>query len=1178
MNFRVNTNKGVKVRIYGAAQDQNVALTVNPLRGSVGRRVHARSADLLYAGGSGASWRVFLATSLMALCALFALLLALAAGVAQAEPPRLVSEGSPLKTEGGVGVAVDQPSGDVYAAGLFRFNAQHNPTELGRIVKLDGFGSQLSPSPFGEGLYSGAAVDPANEDLYVLNQVSGSIETFDPNTGAPIGAFSVEPSHNFFGVTVVQIASDASGDVYVPVVPADEVLEYSSTGVLLGTFTGGSGAGALKNPTGVAVDSTGNLWVADTGNNRIEELTPADVPTGEIKSEGVGSVALDGHGDVLATVDNGAVQCGALKPPCWHLVEYSSAGVQVADVGAGSFGNPAGGGFRPPSMVAVSESSGRAYVTDGEQGFLWVFGRPTAPVVGRELTAEVGVSEAKLGTLVNPGGVAATYRFEYDTRAYAPGEAPHGQSTPAPEGAVGEGFAQRTVWASANDLEPGMTYHYRVVVTNELGTSTGPDRTFATETAEQAACPNQQFRGGHSGRLPDCRAYELVVPPFKNSSQLDTGAAAPDGNAFGLQTKEPLPGAPTGGGYYIFTRGSAAWGWKAILPLESYSGILCSSPGKSSELYAWSDVTSAAIIGYGALSRISQNSGGQGDCNAEGLQVTPGEPVGYVNLLARDNRTGTYRLLNVPPPGVTPADAHVLGDSSDLSHVVFSESAPLTGDAQPGGVEDLYEWDEGALRLLTVLPDGTPASGSLAESSQAQNGNQAISADGTHILFSSGAGLYDRLDGQRTIQVDEDQGGSGSSGGGVFRAASADGSHVLFTDERRLTADSTAAANEPDLYECVLAPGASACELKDLTIAKPGEHADVVGVSGLGSQDDNAHGHPNPHVYFTAKGVLATNRRERLDLEGNPVVEEATSGETNLYLDENDTITFIATLEQGTSGGGVVSPDGETFAFTSTKSLTGYDNVESGSGRHVEEIFTYDAAGDNLECASCNPSGETPTAGGAQLVAASRPLSDGGRVFFETEQALLPADTNGRADVYEFERGRLSLISSGTGAGLDLLGTGSKRGVFLGASESGGDVFFQSKESLLPQDTAEGTLVVYDARVGGGLPARPSPSPCVTADACRTPVSSQPSIYGAPSSQTFSGAGNLVAEPLAGAAQPGPKALTRAQKFTRALNACHRRYRHSRSRRVVCERKTRRTYGPAASKTDVRAKSHKGVK
>ena len=88
-----------------------------------------------------------------------------------------------------------------------------------------------------------------------------------------------------------------------------------------------------------------------------------------------------------------------------------------------------------------------------------------------------------------------------------------------------------------------------------------------------------------------------------------------------------------------------------------------------------------------------------------------------------------------------------------------------------------------------------------------------VSSDGSHVLFTYGGALYDRIDGQRTVQVDEQQGGSGPSGGGSFKAATADGSKVFFLDESKLTADSTAEAGEPDLYECALPEGASKCEL-----------------------------------------------------------------------------------------------------------------------------------------------------------------------------------------------------------------------------------------------------------------------------------------------------------------------------------------------------------------------------
>lgn len=1132
MNFRrVNTSKGVKVGIYSAAQDPDVSSIVNPLRGSVVRTirslrregVRACLADLLCAPGSGASTRRLLATPLTVLCAFFVLLALVTAGAAQAEPPRLVPDGS-LSTAGFApdGVAVDNSSGpsqgDVYVVNFIASNL----SALGHVEKFDAAGKLLSPpSPFATGLNGGTAVNPTTGDLYVLNG-SGSIETYDPNSGTLLSSFSVVPSNNFIvfgsGFTLVQIAADSAGNVYVPVVPANEVLEYSSTGTLLKTFTGGSGGGALSKPTGVAVDSSGNLWVADAGNNRIEELAPSGAPVEingkpvEIHSEGVESVALDGHGDVLAIVKNSADSCGSQTSPCAHLVDYSGGGAQLADVGAGSFEAEFSKGKFLPAMLAVSETSGRVYVTNAGGEQVSIFAPPTRPVVAKELSAEVATSEAKLGALVNPGGIATTYRFEYDTREYREGEAPHGQSAPFPEGSVGEGFASRTVWAAASGLAPGTTYHYRVVATNELGTIYGPDQTFTTETAEQAACPNEELRGGFSARLPDCRAYELVTPPTKTSSQpRSVGPVAADGSAIGFSTEEPLLGAPNGSNDYVFTRGAGGWSWEDVLPLESYTGVLCSNQGNSSGVEVYSDELSTTLLYVGERTRASQGSY-QNECNAEGLEVVSGEPVGYRNLLVRDSMTGEYRLVNVPPPGVTPADANFRGASSDFSHVVFGEMALLAPGASYG-VENLFEWDEGVLRLVTVLPNGTPAVGSLAAEKEAAQVSRPISTEGSHILFTSGGALYDRIDGERTVQLDEKQGGAGASGGGSLQAASTDGSKVLFLDERKLTADSTAEAGEPDLYECVLAEGASKCELSDLTVAKVGEHADVQRVSAFGSQDSS-------HVYFTAKGVLA---------------EGAKSGENNLYLDQAGTITLIATLGEGDFGTGAVSPDGTWFAFNSQKSLTGYDNGHPGGGA-APELFLYSAATGQLACASCNPSGEAPVAGGANLPnPVERPLSNGGRVFFETEEALLPSDTNGRVDVYEFEDGGLSLISTGTSA---FEPPGGGGGIFKGASESGDDVFFESTQQLVSQDTAENVIVVYDARVGGGFPAVSSPPPCTTADACRVPVAPLPSVFGAPASATFSGAGNLAPAPPTVVKKVTKKTVKCKKGFTKKKNKC----------------------------------------
>ncbi len=472
-------------------------------------------------------------------------------------------------------------------------------------------------------------------------------------------------------------------------------------------------------------------------------------------------------------------------------------------------------------------------------------------------------------------------------------------------------------------------------------------------------------------------------------------------------------------------------------------------------------------------------------------------------------RPATYQLVNVTPPGVTPADTHFQAASADLSHVIFTETSPLAEGARYG-VENLYEWDEGALRLVSVLPDGTAVPGSLAAKAGTSEHEGVVSSDGSHVLFTYGGALYDRIDGQRTVQVDEQQGGSGPGGGGSFKAATADGSKVFFLDESKLTPHSSAEAGEPDLYECTLPEGASKCELTDLTVVAAGEHADVLRVTPLG-------GHDSSDVYFVAKGVLASNTREFTDSEGKTVVEGAEAGKENLYLWNGEKTMFIASGVSNSGSGGVeqqTSPDGKWLAFESKKSLTGYDDVALGG--EEAELFLYSAATGQLACASCNPTGEPATAGGgvAQhgesfgtvygIFTTRHVLTDAGQVFFETTEALVPSDTNGQRDVYEYEGGGARLISSGTS---------SFETALEGVSESGDDVFFRSTQQLVPQDNQEGQLVTYDARVDGGFAEPSSPPPCTTADACRTPVSPQPSVYGAPASQTFSGLGNLAPPP-----------------------------------------------------------------
>ena len=128
-----------------------------------------------------------------------------------------------------------------------------------------------------------------------------------------------------------------------------------------------------------------------------------------------------------------------------------------------------------------------------------------------------------------------------------------------------------------------------------------------------------------------------------------------------------------------------------------------------------------------------------------------------------------------------------------------------------------------------------------------------------------------------------------------------------------------------------------------------------------------------------------------------------------------------------------VSPDGRYVAFMSDRSLTGYDNIDASSGQRDEEVYLYDAQSGRLVCASCNPTGARPVgrfeqygldgdlqgtwsasisrrvdprlAQESEVIARYQPrfLSEDGRVFFDSSDALVPQDTNGTEDVYEFE-------------------------------------------------------------------------------------------------------------------------------------------------------------------------------
>ena len=88
-----------------------------------------------------------------------------------------------------------------------------------------------------------------------------------------------------------------------------------------------------------------------------------------------------------------------------------------------------------------------------------------------------------------------------------------------------------------------------------------------------------------------------------------------------------------------------------------------------------------------------------------------------------------------------------------------------------------------------------------------------------------------------------------------FQTASDEGTRVFFTDTQRLTKDSEASNEKPDLYECEMLETANtlSCKLTDLTSGvKTGESADVQGLVPGSSENGT-------YIYFVADGVLAAD-------------------------------------------------------------------------------------------------------------------------------------------------------------------------------------------------------------------------------------------------------------------------------------------------------------------------------
>jgi hypothetical protein len=763
---------------------------------------------------------------------------------------------------------------------------------------------------------------------------------------------------------------------------------------------------------------------------------------------------------------------------------------------------------------------------------------PEISGVGAEKVTE---TSADLHALINPVGYPTTYVFEY-------GKTPtYGSTLPVSDNEL-TGTTPQKVEIHLSDLPAGTTIHYRVVATNEWGTTATDDTTFNFRPAD---CPNAHVRQvTGSSYLPDCRAYELVTPGYAGAVQFLPGEAL---KAFGTTfVVSNVVQTPQNFGYASNPPRFEYWGG-----LGAINGI--DTPNSFIDVYMATRTPTGWVTSMPGL-KGNETKFTWGRTCSETLAVCA-DHIGP--LYVKDPETGTEK--EVPKSdapvlyrydgtrlGRLPSNVNVIPDGSEFqgdwmfsgnfNHFIFSTQTRFTPDGVgtlPGSVYD----NDIAKGTLEVISKDKAGNNIAAEPIGAGipkkvTGIVSVSKDGSHVLMAgttnqfcdvnaypyecphalaSPVRLYMRdVPAKITYEVSREKEVN-------YVGATADGGKVFFTSNEQLipgTGPGQDNDSSRDLYmweengdklKLISREGAlgNDDECEATWVAKCGvlpltpETADisqnfelktyVQGIDDVLARDSGA-------IYFYSP--------EDLD-----PTEVGGDGQRNLYVYRDGKIHLVGTLEPNAQvERSTISQDGSHAAFLTASSLTSYD------AHGQREVYVYDANTGVLRCASCNPNGKAPMVGQQVItVAEAGPfMSDDGRVFFGTKESLVPQDSDGIRDIYEYVGGRPQLISSGTGnrentGGLETVAAffGVLQVGLESVSRDGTDVYFGSFETLTPEDKNGSFLKFYDARTGGGFDFNPDLGPCAAADECHGVSSQRPASAQLGTGATVGDGGNL---------------------------------------------------------------------
>jgi hypothetical protein len=1093
-----------------------------------------------------------------------------ALGAEPVEPPELKKTFGPDGTAGSnfelAGPsAVDEVTHGVYvldpkAGKLYKF------AEDGTPVDFEGSEPYVSGNElFGLSFHKAAwesqiAVDSARHVILVNsgNAVRAFEEDGEPaefTAGPGLGTSEISGFTELLGVAV-----DSNGNIYASDY-GGVVKIYGPSGEFITEF-------ATETPSVLTVAPNGLIYLVKYGGQLLK-FVPSEYPVTPITTYAFESEPLGGGVRALAlSVDLASENLYVVEEEVFggstRASEYDPAGSLIVSFGgSGEEGDLKGA----DNGIAVNSTTKDIYVSTTESGGgifskVEIFGpEPIVegpPAVLSTSAAGLTSSEVTLRGVVNPNTSETIYSFEYGSNDCGLPSATCA-IVPAAPASIGTGHKPVAVSQSVSGLQPNTTYHYRIVARNAFGGTKGPDRTFTTQVGDLVF------------KLPDGRAWEMVSPPSKAGGTLVASSkgiiqAAVNGEGLAYQSLNSIEPDPSGNraieaSAVLAHRASDGWHSMDISPPRTRA----SNVANSSEFNLFSPELSKALLEPRDATPLSEASSER----APHLRTNTSPPT-YTPLV-----TSKEGFANVPPatvfgggePEAAVSRVNVGGANPALTHVVLESEVPLATGADPFS---MYQWFGGALHPVSALPDdegGSVVQGTLGSSLVSVR--NAVSQDGSRVFWGRGnvgtsginmSAIFVRdTVAEETVRLDVVAPGVTGSGPAVpvFQGASADGGVVFFTDSQALTEN--ASTNGRDLYRCEIDEAIAGCSsLTDISppIDNLLESANVQGVVSAISDDGT-------RVYFVAEGKLEEGSNEHGEI--------AAAGEPNLYLwDESGGLRFITTLSEeddrdwgrveGSTPGYVqnlsatASESGRYLAFMSSRNLTGVDDPVSGDP--VEQVFGYDAEMDRLVCVSCNPTGaeargepspppavdlqgvwgdrlvagmlpEMLLSGGPQIqphpLHAPRTVLDNGRIFFQAVDSLVPADSNGTWDVYQYEpTGTGDCTALGKGAAtarsgsacVSLISAGTTEGVstFLDASVRGDDVFFLTKGRLSLEDTDE-VNDVYDARVDG-IAAVIQPRVECSGESCQSslPAPDDASV----GSEGFHGRGNLHQKPKKG--------------------------------------------------------------